>query len=83
MTKSDTILIRPGHTVRYLKALIHLHKTNLSTWKQNVVSLDATKLTPNSNIETIMPEKRNCYFSYEHPLHHQLQAHRRYSHVGI
>ena len=79
MTKSDTILIRPGHTV---SCQWNLYNIITDYFKQNVVSLDATKLTPNPDIETIIPQKRNCYFSYEHPPHHQLEAHRRYSHVG-
>ena len=42
-----------------------------------MVSLEAIKMTPNPNIEMILPEKRNCYFDYEYPL----QAHQQYSYV--
>ena len=62
---------------------IKQHKIDSLNCVQNVVSLDAIKLTPNPDIETIMPQKRNCYFSYEHPPNHKLEAHRSYSHVGV
>ena len=45
---------------------------------QNVVSLEAIKITPNPNIESISPENRNCYFDYEYPLKSQ----QRYSYVS-
>ena len=48
---------------------------------QNVVSLKATKVTPDPNIESITPEKRNCFFDYESPSQYQLKAHQRYSYV--
>ena len=77
LTKRDSILIRPGHSVS-------LHYTNKHVacefmFLQNVVSLMATKITPNSNIEIISPEKRNCYFDYEYPLKSQQQ----YSYVRL
>ena len=45
---------------------------------QNVVSLEAIKITPNPNIESISPENRNCYFDYEYPLKSQ----QKYSYVS-
>ena len=50
---------------------------------QNVVSLGATKVTPNENIESINPEKRQCFFDYEHPPNYPLKAHQKYSQVEI
>ena len=47
---------------------------------QNVVSLEAIKITPNQNIDTISPGvgKRECYFDYEYPLKSQ----NKYSYVS-
>ena len=50
---------------------------------QNVVSLGATKVTPNANIVSIKPEKRNCFFDDEYPLSYPLKAHKKYSQVCI
>ena len=44
---------------------------------QNVVSLGATKVTPNENIRSAIPIKRNCYFGDEY----HLTAHQNYSQV--
>ena len=44
---------------------------------QNVVSLGATKVTPNENIRSAIPVKRNCYFGDEY----HLTAHQNYSQV--
>ena len=48
---------------------------------QNVVSLGATKVTPNDNIVSIKPEKRNCFFENEYPSNYPLKAHQKYSQV--
>ena len=48
-----------------------------------MVSLGATKVTPNENIESINPEKRQCFFDYEHPPNYPLKAHQKYSQVEI
>ena len=45
---------------------------------QNVVSLGATKVTPNENIRSTDPRKRNCYFNDEK----ELKAHAKYSQVS-
>merc|ERR1719188_1845760 len=44
----------------------------------NVVSLGATKVTPNENIRSTDPRKRNCYFNDEK----ELKAHANYSQVA-
>ena len=48
---------------------------------QNKVSLGAVKVTPDPNINTMDPIKRNCLFHNEHPPNHPLQAHQNYSQV--
>ena len=68
-------MIRPGYTV--------LDTPNFTTsstkrlYSQNVVSLGAIKITPNENIRSAKPEKRNCFFGDEY----QLKAHQNYSQV--
>ena len=82
LTKIDSIMIRPGHTV--LTILIPSYEVSYEiVILQNVVSLGATKLTPHLNIESVAPEKRNCYFESEHPPNNQLQAHHGYSYVCL
>ena len=46
------------------------------------MSLAAVKVTPDSNIESISPEKRKCYFHYEYPKTQPLTAHKNYSQVS-
>ena len=48
---------------------------------QNLVSLGATKITPNDNIRPSPPEKRRCYFNDHHEREHELEAHETYSQV--
>lgn len=71
-------MIRPGHAVFHTKnvQLIFIKNCHHS---QNVVSLGATKVTPNENIRSTKPEKRNCYFGNEY----QLKAHKSYSQVKV
>ena len=85
LTKRDSVLIRPGHIVSFVTIYLNQSlKTRLSDRDllvkmspplQNSVSLEATKMTPNPNIETISaaPDKRNCYFNYEYSLKSQHQ----------
>ena len=47
------------------------------------MELEATKISPNPNIENIVPEQRNCYFHHEHPPVHTPKTHKRYSYVRM
>ena len=48
---------------------------------KNEISLEAVKVTPKRNIETMSPTKRDCYFDYEYPPSHPLTVHQNYSQV--
>ena len=49
---------------------------------QTEVSLSAVKVTPDPEIESMNPTKRNCYFDHEHPPNKPLKAYQKYSRVG-
>ena len=72
-------MIRPGHSVIIITDLIPelIVVINPKHLIQNVVSLGATKVTPNKNIRSTEPRMRECYFSDEKIL----KAHSKYSQV--
>ena len=74
LTTRRSVMIRPGYTVLGTK---RLKWTPQKLCFQNVVSLGATKVTPNENIRSAEPVKRNCYFGDEY----HLTAHQNYSQV--
>ena len=48
-----------------------------------MVSLAGVKVISNPNVASIAPEKRKCYFDYEHPPGRPLTAHQKYSQVRL
>ena len=50
-------------------------------FSQNEVTMSAVKVTPDPNIESISPMKRNCLFEHEHPPNQPLVAYKKYSQV--
>ena len=83
LTSRDPILIKAGQVVLIQVDVCYHSYIQLYLTLQNVVSLGATKVTPNENIESINPEKRQCFFDYEHPPNYPLKAHQKYSQVEI
>ena len=77
----ENTLIRPGHMVFNDIYIFIRHNLMKLSWKQNKVSLAATKVTSDPNIQTIDPKRRNCLFSHEHAPNHPLKAHQKYSQV--
>ena len=48
---------------------------------QNEVSLSAVKVTPDPDIESISPPRRDCFFDYEQPPNKPLKVYQKYSQV--
>ena len=46
------------------------------------VGIGALKITPDPNIKSVDPLKRNCYFSDEYPPNQPLRAHQKYSQLS-
>ena len=82
LSARNNILLKPGHLVRqyiFLFEILIVHVLHA----QNEVSLSAVKVTPDPDIKSLSPIKRNCYFDHEEPPNKPLKAYQKYSQVRL